>query len=126
MSRHKQIYALAFAVMLTGALPACAAYRKCGFAGCPGDAKITAEVRALIAHYPAAPQPAPVTLPGCRVIIPSAMTLRHLTARLVLFGIFSAIAGGAAAAPLWMDTPVARLEALTLIQTLNVEIRSEE
>ena len=52
------------------------------------------------------------------------MTLRHLTARLVLFGIFSAIAGGAAAAPLWMDTPVARLEALTLIQTLNVEILS--
>jgi osmotically-inducible protein OsmY len=39
--------------MLTGALPACAAYRKCGFAGCPGDAKITAEVRALIEHYPA-------------------------------------------------------------------------
>jgi osmotically-inducible protein OsmY len=39
--------------MLTGALPACAAYRKCGFAGCPGDAKITADVRALIEHYPA-------------------------------------------------------------------------
>jgi osmotically-inducible protein OsmY len=39
--------------MLTGALPACAAYRKCGFAGCPGDARITAEVRALIEHYPA-------------------------------------------------------------------------
>ena len=53
MSRPKQIYALAFAVMLTGALPACAAYRKCGFAGCPGDARITAEVRALIEHYPA-------------------------------------------------------------------------
>ena len=39
--------------MLTGALPACAAYRKCGFAGCPGDAKITADVRVLIEHYPA-------------------------------------------------------------------------
>jgi osmotically-inducible protein OsmY len=53
MSRLKQVYALALAVILMiGALPACAAYRKCGFAGCPGDAKITADVRALIDQYP--------------------------------------------------------------------------
>lgn len=30
---------------------ACAAYRKCGFNGCPGDAHITAEVTARLNHY---------------------------------------------------------------------------
>lgn len=37
----------AFTLFLTGALPGCAlysTYEKCGFRGCPGDAKITADV----------------------------------------------------------------------------------
>jgi osmotically-inducible protein OsmY len=57
MSRVNQFCACAAAVILTGALPACAVYRKCGFAGCPGDAKITAEVLALIDQYPALAAP---------------------------------------------------------------------
>jgi osmotically-inducible protein OsmY len=43
---------LAFTLVLAGALPGCAAYKKCGFGGCPGDAEITAEVRALFDQHP--------------------------------------------------------------------------
>ncbi len=57
MIRHSRLYALAFTVILTGALSGCAAYRKCGFAGCPGDAKIMAEVRALFRQHPALEPP---------------------------------------------------------------------
>src|SRR5713226_8097448 len=52
MSRPNRLYALAFTLVLTGALPGCAAYRECGFGGCPGDAEITAEVRALFDQHP--------------------------------------------------------------------------
>jgi hypothetical protein len=41
--------ALAFILVLSGAVSGCAAYNtheKCGFRGCPGDAKITADVLA--------------------------------------------------------------------------------
>jgi osmotically-inducible protein OsmY len=44
-------------VGLTGSLGACATYRKCGFAGCPGDANITAVVRSLISQYPSLEAP---------------------------------------------------------------------
>lgn len=47
----------AVAVILAGALAACATYRKCGFAGCPGDAKITNNVQTLLAQYPALQAP---------------------------------------------------------------------
>ena len=33
-------------------LAGCAAYRKCGFGGCPGDADVTSQVRALLAQHP--------------------------------------------------------------------------
>jgi osmotically-inducible protein OsmY len=46
------VYAWAFALVLTATLPGCAAYKKCGFGGCPGDAEITAQVRALFEHHP--------------------------------------------------------------------------
>lgn len=42
--------ALAAGLMCT--LPGCAPYEKCGFAGCPGDAQITADVRALFDQHP--------------------------------------------------------------------------
>ena len=45
-------YALAFILVLAGILSGCAAYKKCGFGGCPGDAEITAEVRALFDQHP--------------------------------------------------------------------------
>ena len=47
-----RVCALAFALVLAATLPGCAAYKKCGFAGCPGDAEITAQVRALFDQYP--------------------------------------------------------------------------
>ena len=53
MSRSRQFHAAVSAgIILAGSLCGCAVYRKCGFTGCPGDAKITADVRALFSHYP--------------------------------------------------------------------------
>ena len=47
----------ALALLLLGSLSGCAAYRECGFDGCPGDAKITADVRALLNQHPALEAP---------------------------------------------------------------------
>jgi hypothetical protein len=57
MIRLKPLYALTIVLFLTGALPGCATYRKCGFGGCPGDAEITAQVHALFDQYPALEPP---------------------------------------------------------------------
>ncbi|MGO9514942.1 MAG: BON domain-containing protein [Steroidobacteraceae bacterium] len=51
MSRPTR-YALTFGLILACALAGCATYRDCGFKGCAGDAKITAEVRALFDQHP--------------------------------------------------------------------------
>ena len=40
-------------LMLVATLSGCAAYRQCGFRGCPGDADITREVRSLLLEHPA-------------------------------------------------------------------------
>jgi osmotically-inducible protein OsmY len=47
----------AIAVILTGVLSGCATYRSCGFAGCAGDAQITADIQALIRQHPAIEAP---------------------------------------------------------------------
>jgi osmotically-inducible protein OsmY len=52
-----QLRAFACAILLIGALSGCATYRKCGFRGCPGDAEVTAEVRALFDQHPALEPP---------------------------------------------------------------------
>ena len=52
MRRANRLGALAVTLVLASALPGCAAYKKCGFGGCPGDAEITAEVRALFDQHP--------------------------------------------------------------------------
>jgi osmotically-inducible protein OsmY len=57
MTRPSQLTALALALLLAGALPGCAVYNKCGFHGCPGDAEITAQVRAMFGGYPALEPP---------------------------------------------------------------------
>lgn len=44
--------ASAFALLLATALSGCATYQKCGFSGCPGDAEITAAVKAEIDNHP--------------------------------------------------------------------------
>ena len=50
--RLKPLYALISALCLAGTLSGCATYDKCGFAGCTGDAKITANVEAQLAKHP--------------------------------------------------------------------------
>jgi osmotically-inducible protein OsmY len=52
MSRLNTACAFAVALILAGALFGCATYIKCGFDGCPGDAKTTAEVRTLLNQHP--------------------------------------------------------------------------
>jgi len=49
VSMRRSLCALALVLILTGALSGCAVYNtyeKCGFYGCPGDAKITADILA--------------------------------------------------------------------------------
>jgi osmotically-inducible protein OsmY len=48
----KPTYALIGALMLTSALSGCATYEKCGLGGCPGDAKITANIKAQFEKRP--------------------------------------------------------------------------
>jgi osmotically-inducible protein OsmY len=48
----KPLYALASVLILTAVLPGCATYSKCGFGGCPGDAEITENTRALLNQRP--------------------------------------------------------------------------
>jgi osmotically-inducible protein OsmY len=57
MSGSRPFHAAVSAVILAGSLCGCAVYRKCGFGGCPGDANITADVRALFNQYPALEPP---------------------------------------------------------------------
>jgi osmotically-inducible protein OsmY len=52
MSIHKPTrHMFAFALILTSALSGCATYHKCGTDGCPGDANITASVRAQLSQH---------------------------------------------------------------------------
>lgn len=39
-------------ILAVGGLIGCATFEKCGFKGCPGDARITAEVQALLDQNP--------------------------------------------------------------------------
>ena len=53
-SLARRSLATVLAATLVLALPGCTsyqAYRKCGWQGCPGDAKITSEVEALLAKH---------------------------------------------------------------------------
>ena len=52
MKRPNRLFTLAITLILAGVLSGCATYQKCGFGGCPGDAEITAEVRALFDQHP--------------------------------------------------------------------------
>jgi osmotically-inducible protein OsmY len=57
MFPSRNFRALASAVILTASLCACAVYEKCGLTGCPGDARITADVEARFNQYPALQPP---------------------------------------------------------------------
>jgi osmotically-inducible protein OsmY len=52
MISYSHLSTLTFAVILSGLLPGCATNPKCASDGCRGDAKITADVRALFNTYP--------------------------------------------------------------------------
>jgi osmotically-inducible protein OsmY len=54
--------AAVLALVMAGALPGCAVYGKCGFGGCPGDAKISADVRTLLDQHSGAAAPGAVTV----------------------------------------------------------------
>jgi osmotically-inducible protein OsmY len=58
----KSFCAAAVALVLAGALPGCAVYEKCGLGGCPGDAEITADVRALLDQHPGTAAPGAVSV----------------------------------------------------------------
>jgi osmotically-inducible protein OsmY len=52
MNKLKPLYALIIALGLPGLFAGCAAERKCGPGGCPGDAQITANVRTQLNQHP--------------------------------------------------------------------------
>ena len=57
MAKTRQACARAFALILAIALSGCATYADCGLRGCPGDARITADVRASFDQHPALEPP---------------------------------------------------------------------
>jgi osmotically-inducible protein OsmY len=52
MIATSMLRSILLALILTSALAGCATYRKCGFSGCPGDAEISVQVRALFNQHP--------------------------------------------------------------------------
>jgi osmotically-inducible protein OsmY len=50
-SGRRRCVVLLAALVASTALGGCAAYRKCGFGGCPGDAQMTAAVQAAFAQH---------------------------------------------------------------------------
>ena len=51
MSTTARLATWTLAVILSGTLSGCAVYQKCGFSGCPGDAKVTADVWSAFSPY---------------------------------------------------------------------------
>ncbi len=58
----KPFCAAVLALVLACALPGCAVFGKCGFGGCPGDAQITTDVRALFDQHPGIGSPGAVSV----------------------------------------------------------------
>ena len=52
VTRSKPLFAFITPLILAGALSSCATFDKCGFAGCAGDAQITANVQAQLDKHP--------------------------------------------------------------------------
>jgi osmotically-inducible protein OsmY len=52
MRKHKPVCALTVAFIVPGLFVGCAAERKCGFEGCPGDAQISTNVESLLNQHP--------------------------------------------------------------------------
>jgi osmotically-inducible protein OsmY len=52
MSAPRTVRLMTLGLLIVGVLSGCATFEKCGFKGCPGDAQITAEVKALFDRHP--------------------------------------------------------------------------
>jgi osmotically-inducible protein OsmY len=52
MGKSRTLHVVTLGLIIAGALSGCATFEKCGFKGCPGDAKITADVNALFDQHP--------------------------------------------------------------------------
>jgi osmotically-inducible protein OsmY len=52
MSAPRTVRLMTLGLVIAGVLSGCATFEKCGFKGRPGDAQITAEVKALFDRHP--------------------------------------------------------------------------
>ena len=52
MSQLPTVHLMTFGLVIAGVLSGCAAFDPCGFKGCPGDAKITTDVKAQFDKHP--------------------------------------------------------------------------
>ena len=52
MSKSRTLPIVTLGLVIAAVLPGCATFEKCGFNGCPGDAQITANVKALFDRHP--------------------------------------------------------------------------
>jgi osmotically-inducible protein OsmY len=52
MSKARTVRLMTLGLIVSGVLSGCATFEKCGFKGCPGDAQITAQVKALFDKHP--------------------------------------------------------------------------
>jgi osmotically-inducible protein OsmY len=52
MSAPRTVRLMTLGLVIAGVLSGCATFEKCGLKGCPGDAQITAEVKALFDRHP--------------------------------------------------------------------------
>jgi osmotically-inducible protein OsmY len=52
MSKPRTVHLMTLGLVIAGALSGCATFAKCGLTGCPGDAQITADVKAQFDKHP--------------------------------------------------------------------------
>ena len=52
MSKPRTVHLMTLGLVIAGFLSGCATFDQCGLKGCPGDAKITADVKAQFDRHP--------------------------------------------------------------------------
>ena len=52
MSKLRSVRVMTLGLVFAGVFSGCATFEKCGFKGCPGDAQITADVKAQFEKHP--------------------------------------------------------------------------
>ena len=51
MCKPPTVHSMTLGLVMAGVLSGCATFDQCGFKGCPGDTKITADVKALFDQH---------------------------------------------------------------------------